>query len=69
MVLKDGDKAVTLQPGVALDPKEDSPELEEELLTTVDGPYKPFSETEMRAIGERRRNAGNESGGSENRVL
>jgi len=53
IVLKDGDKKVTLQPGVVLDPEEDSPELEEELLKAIDGPYKPFSQTEMRAIGER----------------
>ena len=53
IVLTDGDKKVTLQPGVVLDPEEDSPELEEELLKAIDGPYKPFSQTEMRAIGER----------------
>ena len=53
IVLTDGDKKVTLQPAVVLDPEEDSPELEAELLKAIDGPYKPFSETEMRAIGER----------------
>src|SRR6266536_7478 len=53
IVLKDGDKKVTLQPGVALDPEEDSPELEAELLKAVDGPYKPYVTQEMRAIVER----------------
>ena len=37
----------------ALDPEVDSPELEAELLTAIDGPYTPYSSEEMREIGER----------------
>ena len=41
VVLSDGDKKVTLTPGIALNLDEDSPELEEELLKTANGPYRP----------------------------
>jgi hypothetical protein len=53
IVLTDGDKKVTLQPGVVLDPEEDSPELEAELLKAIDGPYTDYSSEEMRGIVER----------------
>ncbi len=56
IVLTDGDIQVTLTPCDAtkpLDPEEDSPELEAELLKAIDGPYRPYSEDEFRAIGER----------------
>jgi hypothetical protein len=45
----DGDRRVTLEPGVALDLEEDSPELEVELLKAVNGPHSPYSSEEMRA--------------------
>lgn len=53
VVLKDGDKKVTLYPGGALELEEDTPELEAELLKAADGPFTPYSSEEMRAIGER----------------
>jgi hypothetical protein len=53
IVLTDGRQKVTLQPGAALDLEEDSPELEEELLKAIDGPYTPYSPEEMRDIVER----------------
>ena len=56
IVLTDGDIRVTLTPNGAtkpLDPEEDSPELEAELLRAIDGPYRPYSEDEFHAIGER----------------
>jgi hypothetical protein len=40
-------------PGFPFDPEEDSPELEAELLKGIKGPFKPYSEQEMREIGER----------------
>jgi hypothetical protein len=49
IVLSDGEKKVTLFPGVALDLEEDSPELEAELLKAVNGPHSPYSSEEMRA--------------------
>ena len=48
-----GRQKVTLQPGVALNLEEDSPELEAELLKAIDGPYTPYSTEEMRANIER----------------
>jgi hypothetical protein len=53
IVLTDGDKRVTLEPGMALDLEEDSPELEAELLKAVNGPHSPYSSEEMRAACER----------------
>lgn len=56
IVLTDGKIEVTLTPraiGKPLDPDEDSPELEAELLKAIDGPFTPYSSEEMRAIGER----------------
>ena len=53
IVLTNGDKKVTLEPGVMLNPEEDSPELEAELLKAVTGPHSPYSSEEMRAACER----------------
>ena len=54
IVLTDGRQKVTLQPGVALNLEDDSPELEAELLKGIDGPYTPYSTEEMRGIVERK---------------
>ena len=48
IVLTDGDKQVALEPRVALDLEEDSPELEAELLRAVNGPHAPLVESELR---------------------
>ena len=53
IVLTDGDKQVTLEPGVPLDLEEDSPELEAELLKAVNGPHSPLREGELREIADR----------------
>ena len=53
IVLTDGDKHVTLEPGVPLDLEEDSPELEAELLKAANGPFTPYSSEEMRAACEK----------------
>jgi len=53
IVLTDGDKRVTLEPGVALDLEEDSPELEVELLKAVNGPHSPLQGGELREIADR----------------
>jgi hypothetical protein len=53
IVLTDGDRRVTLEPGVALDLEEDNPELEAELLKAVNGPHSPYSSEEMRDACER----------------
>jgi len=53
VVLKDGDKEVTLHPGGMLDIEQDFPELESELLKAAQGPFKPYSPDEMRGICER----------------
>ena len=50
IVLTDGDKQVTLEPGVPLDLEEDSPELEAELLKAVNGPHAPMRDGELREI-------------------
>ncbi|MGO8764283.1 MAG: type II toxin-antitoxin system Phd/YefM family antitoxin [Limisphaerales bacterium] len=52
IVLTDGDKRVTLEPRV-LDPEEDSPELEAELLKAANGPFTPYSSEEMRDACEK----------------
>jgi hypothetical protein len=36
-----------------LDIERDSPELEAELLKAIDGPFTPYSDEEMKAIGRR----------------
>jgi len=53
IVLTDGDKRVTLEPRVALDLEEDSPELEAELLKAAKGPFTPLREGELREIADR----------------
>jgi hypothetical protein len=53
IVLTDGDKRVTLEPGVPLNFEEDSPELEAELLKAVNGPHAPMREGELREIADR----------------
>lgn len=53
IVLTDGDKRVTLEPGVALDLEEDSPELEAELLKAANGPFTPLREGELQEIADR----------------
>ncbi|MDO8541908.1 MAG: hypothetical protein Q7S40_15840 [Opitutaceae bacterium] len=53
IVLTDGEKRVSLEPRVALDLEEDSPELEAELLKAVQGPHSPLAEGELRAIAGR----------------
>jgi hypothetical protein len=53
IVLTDGDKQVTLYPGGVLDPEEDSPELEAELLKTAKGPFTHLREGELREIADR----------------
>jgi antitoxin (DNA-binding transcriptional repressor) of toxin-antitoxin stability system len=53
IVLTDGEKQVALEPHVPLDLEKDNPELEEELLKAIDGPFSPYSAEEMKAIGSR----------------
>ncbi len=53
IVLTDGDKQLTLEPGVPLDLEEDSPVLEVELLKAADGPFTPLREGELREIADR----------------
>jgi hypothetical protein len=53
IVLTDGHQNVTLQPGAALDLERDTPELEDELLQAIEGPYTAYSVEEMRSIVER----------------
>ena len=53
IVLTDGDKRVTLEPGVSIDLEQDSPELELELLKAANGPFTPYSSEEMRAACEK----------------
>lgn len=53
IVLTDGDRRVTLAPGVALDLEEDNPELEAELLKAASGPFTPYSTDELRAACEK----------------
>lgn len=50
IVLTDGDRQVALEPRVALDLEEDSPELEAAMLRAVNGPHSPFSEDELRGL-------------------
>ena len=53
IVLTDGEKQVWLDTHKPLDLDTDNPELEAELLKSIDGPFTPYSSQEMRAIGER----------------
>ncbi len=48
IILKDGDRAVTLCPGNLLDLDEDSPELAAELLKAAKGPFTPFVPEDLR---------------------
>ena len=48
VLLTDGDQQVAPESRAVLDLEEDSPELEAELLRTVNGPHAPFSEGELR---------------------
>ncbi len=52
IVLTDGEHRLKLAPDV-LDPEEDSPELEAELLKAVNGPHSPYSSEEMREACEK----------------
>ena len=53
IVLTDGDKQVTLDPGAALELEKDSPELEAELLKAAEGPFPPLRDGELREIADR----------------
>jgi antitoxin (DNA-binding transcriptional repressor) of toxin-antitoxin stability system len=53
IVLTDGDRQVALEPRVALDLEEDSPELEAELLRAVNGPHAPLAEGELREASDK----------------
>lgn len=53
IVLTDGERQVASEPHVPLGIERDSPELEAELLKAIDGPFAPYSEQEMKAIGSR----------------
>ena len=52
IVLKNGEEQVTLHPGQFIDPNEDSPELEAELLKGIDGPVSAYSREEVRSACE-----------------
>ncbi|HWC61512.1 MAG TPA: hypothetical protein VHC44_17600 [Verrucomicrobiae bacterium] len=52
IVLTDGQFRMKLSP-IVLDPEEDSPELEAELLKAVNGPHSPYREGELREIADR----------------
>lgn len=53
IVLTDGERKVTLQPGTVSNLEEDTPELEAEVLKAIDGPYTPYSSSEMRNLVEK----------------
>jgi len=53
IVLTDGEKQVTLEPGTPLDLELDTPELEAELLKAAGGPFKPLREGELGEIAAR----------------
>jgi len=53
IVVTDGNKQVALEPRVAQgEEEEESPELEAELLKAANGPFTPYSATEMRQACE-----------------
>lgn len=49
IVLIDGERKVTLEPGMPLDIDRDSVELENELMKAAIGPFTAYSSEEMRA--------------------
>jgi hypothetical protein len=53
IVLTHGSKRVTLEPRSVLNPEEDGPELETELLKAVKGPHAPLRESELRGLANR----------------
>jgi hypothetical protein len=53
IVLTDGGKQVWLDTQKPLELETDNPELEAELVKSIDGPFTPYSSAEVRAIGER----------------
>lgn len=53
IVLKNREEQVTLHAGQFIDPNEDSPELEAELLKGIDGPLSAYSRVEMRSECEK----------------
>ena len=53
IVLTDGEKQVWLDTQKPLDLETDNPELEAELLKSIDGPFTSYSSEELRSIGER----------------
>jgi hypothetical protein len=53
IVLTDGEKQVWLDTHKPLDLETDNPELEAELLKSIDGPFTPYSPEEMLSIGKR----------------
>ena len=53
IVLKDGDKEATLYSAAAINPEQDSPELEVELLKAANGPFRSYSRAELEAIAQR----------------
>jgi len=52
IVLKDGDRAVTLYPGNLLAVDEDSPELAAELMEAAKGPFTAFQPEDLRIACE-----------------
>jgi hypothetical protein len=52
IVLKNGEEQVTLHAGQFIDPNEDTPELEAELLKGIDGPVAAYSREEIRSACE-----------------
>lgn len=52
IVLRDGDRAVTLAPEEMFDLEADSPELEAELLKAAKGPFTPFDPGDLRQACE-----------------
>jgi hypothetical protein len=53
IVLTHGGQHVTLEPRDVLNPEEDGPELEAELLKAVKGPHAPLHENELRELANR----------------
>jgi antitoxin (DNA-binding transcriptional repressor) of toxin-antitoxin stability system len=53
IVVTDGNKQVALEPRAAQAEDDESPELEAELLKAANGPFTPYSATEMREACKR----------------
>jgi hypothetical protein len=53
IVLTNGEKQVWLDTQKPLDLETENPELEAQLLKSIEGPFTPYSAQAMRAIGER----------------